>query len=72
MENIKGDVLIDTLIAVLATSIIVILVYSLTRFICQVPKNEEEDYFTMQELWKEDIRCKIYCPKDDPILDITF
>ena len=32
----------------------------------------QEDTFMLKLQWEAKGRCRIYCPKDDPIVDIAF
>ncbi|MBO4218162.1 MAG: hypothetical protein IKX74_01860 [Erysipelotrichaceae bacterium] len=33
---------------------------------------DQEDTFMLKLQWEAKGRCRIYCPKDDPIVDIAF
>ncbi|MBQ6655040.1 MAG: hypothetical protein IJM79_05895 [Erysipelotrichaceae bacterium] len=69
----SGNVLIECLIALLC----LLAMSSCVAVLCRLQKagyglQDMEDTWMMKTEWESEGRCRIYCPKEDPTVDITF
>jgi len=69
MSKDKGSILLESIVALMICVLISNVIYSLVRFKAQC------NYFIadideVKEIWEVKARCKIYCPKKDPIVDL--
>ena len=68
-----GNVLIECLIALMC----LLAISSCLAVLCRLQAasydlRDKEDTWMMKQGWESEGRCRIYCPKEDPIVDITF
>ncbi len=69
----KGNVLVECLIALMC----LLAMSSCVALLCRLQSasgdlTEMEDTFMLKQDWESKGRCRIYCPKDDPVVDITY
>ncbi len=69
----RGNVLIECLIALLC----LMAMSGCVAVLCRLQAagyglSEQEDTFMLKQQWERKARCRIYCPKDDPAVDITY
>ncbi len=74
MSNTEnGNVMAECLIALFCLMVMSSTVALLCRLqVSSQDLREMEDTFMLKQDWESKGRCRIYCPKDDPIVDITY
>jgi len=63
--------MMESLLALMCVSALSLALYTLCQLQSQIDV-EDEDVFMVEIYWQQEKRCKIYCPLEEPLVDIAF
>ena len=67
----RGNVMMESLLALMCVSALSLALYTLCQLQSQID-DQQEDTFMVEIYWQQEKRCKIYCPQEEPLVDIAF
>jgi len=67
----RGNIMMESLLALMCVSALSLALYTLCQLQSQIDV-EDEDVFMVEIYWQQEKRCKIYCPLEEPLVDIAF
>ncbi len=67
----KGSICFDLVISLACLTISFLLIYQTASLRNNLEELDEVPIY-INDFWEDKQRCDIYCPKEDPMVDITF